>query len=400
MPVTDLDLADPAFVADPYPALAALRATAPMIWHERGDMWLATTHSAVSAVLRDRALGRIWHDREPAGTYAPFNALHRHQMMENEPPTHTRLRRLVAAAFTRGHVERLEPRVESIARGLLDELDGDDGREVDVLAAYAEPLPVAVIAELLGVPADDRSRLRTWSRAIVAMYEYDRTPEVEASALLASVEFSDYVRGLLRDRRSTPGPDLVSDLIALRDGGGALSEDELVASVVLLLNAGHEASVNVFGNGLVALLQHEAGRRYVGTGAVGWDSALEELVRFDSPLQLFERTATRDVEVAGTSIRRGAKVAALLGSANRDAAVFAGADELDVARSPNPHVGFGMGLHFCLGAPLARMELQVSFRALFDRYPCLTLARAPRPPSRFVLRGYDGVEVRLGRPVH
>lgn len=400
MRVADLDLADPAFVADPYPALAALRATAPMIWHERSDMWLATTHSAVSAALRDRALGRIWQDREPADVYAPFNALHRHQMMENEPPTHTRLRRLVAAAFTRGHVERLEPRVESIARGLLDELHSDDDRDVDILSSYAEPLPVAVIAELLGVPATDRSRLRAWSRAIVAMYEYDRTPEVEAAAVVASVEFSDYVRGLLRDRRSTPGPDLVTDLIAVRDSGGTLSEDELVASVVLLLNAGHEASVNVFGNGLVALLKHETERRRVGTGEVGWDSALEELIRYDSPLQLFERTATRDVEVTGTSIRRGTKVAALLGSANRDVAVFAGADELDVARSPNPHVGFGMGLHFCLGAPLARMELQVSFRVLFDRYPRLTLARPPRPPTRFVLKGYDGVEVRLGRPVH
>jgi cytochrome P450 len=398
MPVADLDLADPAFVADPYPALAALRATAPVVWHERSGMWLATTHSAVSAVLRARGLGRIWRDREPADVYAPFNALHRHQMMENEPPTHTRLRRLVAAAFTRNHVERLEPRVESIARSLLDALDGDDDRDVDILGAYAEPLPVAVIAELLGVPAVDRLRLRAWSRAIVAMYEYERTPEVEAAAVLASVEFSDYVRDLLRDRRATPGSDLVTDLIAVRDSGGALSEDELVASVVLLLNAGHEASVNVFGNGLVALLQHEAERRRIGNGAVGWDSALEELIRFDSPLQLFERTATRDVEVAGTSIRQGAKVAALMGSANRDPAVFAGADELDLARSPNPHVGFGLGLHFCLGAPLARMELQVSFRVLLDRYPYLNLARPPGPPTRFVLKGFDAVELRLGRP--
>jgi cytochrome P450 len=397
-PAALVDLTAPEFVVDPYPALATLRRTGPVLWHEPTQMWLAATHAAVSAVLRDRGLGRIWVDREPAEVYAPFNALHRHQMMENEPPTHTRLRRLVASAFTRGHVERLRPSVEAIARELIEAFPAHG--EVDILSSYAEPLPVAVIAELLGVPAADRPLLRDWSQAIVRMYEYDRTPATEAAAVAASVAFSDYVRELVAFRRDNPGPDLITDLIAARDEGTALSQDELVASVVLLLNAGHEASVNVFGNGVVALLRHEGERMRVASGEVGWETALEELIRYDAPLQLFERTATRDVVVAGVDVRAGQKVAALMGSANRDGAVFEGKDALDVSRDPNPHVGFGMGLHFCLGAPLARMELQISLRALFDRYPGVNLARAPDPPRKFVLRGYDRVDVVLGTGVN
>jgi cytochrome P450 len=395
--VADVDLTSPNFIADPYPALAALRRAGPVLWHEPTQMWLATTHSAVSALLRDRRLGRIWVDREPADVFAPFNALHRHQMMENEPPIHTRLRRLVASAFTRGHVERLRPRVEAIARELLEAFPASD--EVDILSSYAEPMPVAVIAELLGVPAVDRSLLRDWSQAIVRMYEYDRTIDMESAAVAASVEFSDYVRELVAFRRGHPGPDLITDLIAARDEGTALSQEELVASVVLLLNAGHEASVNVFGNGIVGLLCHDVECQRLVRGEVGWETALEELIRYDAPLQLFERTATRDVVVAGVDVRAGQKVAALMGSANRDGAVFEGADALDVSRDPNPHVGFGMGLHFCLGAPLARMELQVSLRELFDRYPDVCLARRPAAPRKFVLRGYDRIDVSLGAPV-
>jgi cytochrome P450 len=227
------------------------------------------------------------------------------------------------------------------------------------------------------------------------MYEYDRGRDVGPAAVAASTEFGDYVRDVVHDRRARPGPDLISDLIAVRDRGGSLSEDELVASVVLLLNAGHEASVNAFGNGLVALLGHGDEHRRVVGGQVGWDTTMEELIRYDAPLQLFERTATRDVEIAGTTVRAGQQVAALMGSANRDASVFGDADQLDVSRDPNPHVGFGMGLHFCLGAPLARMELQVSLRVLLDRYPRLALRRCPQPPRRFVLKGYDRVDVQL-----
>jgi cytochrome P450 len=388
-----VDLADPGFVADPYPTLAELRKASPMVWHEPSDRWLATTHDAVTRVLRDRAFGRIWADWDPAGEMEPFNALHRNQMMENEPPEHTRLRRLVAGAFGRGHVERMRTRIDDLVMQMLDDLDSSE--PVDLLSQYAEPLPVYVIADLLGVPRADHVQLRAWSQAIVHMYEHDVDETVRDEALAASVAFADYVRELLVERRASPGDDLVSDLLAERDGSNHLNDDELVASVVLLLNAGHEASVNVFGNGAHALLTHPDQLTRVTSGAVPMATALEELIRYDAPLQLFERTATADVDVLGTEVRSGQKVACLMGSANRDEHVFAEAATLDVGRDPNPHVGFGMGLHFCLGAPLARLELEITFRRLLERWPSLELAApAPRRPT-WVLRGFEAMEVTL-----
>ncbi len=386
-----VDLRHPEFVSDPYPALAELRKAGPLVWHEASDRWLATTHDAVSRVLRDRAFGRIWTDWEPADEMAPFNALHKHQMMENEQPEHTRLRRLVAGAFGRGHVERLRPRIESLVEQMLDRLDGT----VDVLGEYAEPLPVFVIADLLGVPRADHVQLRAWSQAIVHMYEQDVGDDVRREAVDASVAFSEYVRGVVEDRRAHPDADLISDLLTERDGSARLSDDELVASVVLLLNAGHEASVNAFGNGLHALLTHPEQLERITAGRVPMGTALEELIRYDAPLQLFERTATSDVDVGGITVRAGQTVACLMGSANRDETVFARADALDVGRDPNPHVGFGMGLHFCLGAPLARLELEIAFRRLLERWPKITLASpAPRRPT-WVLRGFEKIEVTL-----
>ncbi len=391
MEAVRVDLGDPRFAADPYPALMRLRHQGPMLFDEATRMWLATTHAAVSATLRSRHLGRLWSDREPAQRLAPFNALHRHQMMENEPPVHTRLRRVVASAFGRGHVERVRPRVEAIAAGLLDALPA--GR-ADILAGYAEPLPVAVIAAVLGIPDADRSQLRSWSQAIVAMYEYRRSGAVEPAAITASVEFGSYVRDLLDLRRRHPGEDLLSDLLSV----GELTDDELVATVVLLLNAGHEASVNAFGNAVVTLLRHPTQRARLGSGEVALELALEEMLRYDAPLQLFERTATRDVVVEGQTVRRGDKVAALLGSANRDELVFAAADRFEPARTPNPHLGFGLGIHFCLGAPLARLELQVSLRMLLERFPRIALAADPTPRPTFVLHGYRRIDVDLGEP--
>ncbi len=397
LPDTDLDLAGADFVADPYPALAGLRRLGPLVRHRATGLLLATTHAAVSETLRHRGLGRVWQDREPAETFAPFNALHRHQMMENEPPVHTRLRRLVAAAFARGHVERMRPRVQRIADDLLSRLAPDADGRVDLVAGYAESLPVAVIADLLGVPERDRGLLRDWSQAIVRMYEYDRSPALEAAAVRASAEFAGYVRDLVDRRRRVPGPDLLTDLVHVSDTGQeALSEDELVASAVLLLNAGHEASVNAFGNGLVALLRHPAELARVTAGAVPVEEALEELLRHDAPLQLFERTATADVSLGGAVVAAGTKVAALLGAANRDPAVFPDPDRLDLARTPNPHLGFGLGVHFCLGAPLARMELAVSLDRLLTHHPRLRLAGEPTRRDTFVLRGYAAIPVELG----
>lgn len=384
-----LDPGSPAFLRDPYPVLAALRANGPVLWHEPMGVWLATTHDAVSQVLRNRAFGRLWTDWEPASQMEPFNALHRNQMMENEDQVHRRLRGLVSKAFGRGHVERMRPRIEQLAASMVDDL----GEQFDLLGDYAEPMPVFVIADLLGVPREDHVRLRDWSQAIVHMYEPNVGALTKKAAIEASTAFSDYVRGVVELRRSAPGDDLITDLIEARDEGTRLSDDELVASVVLLLNAGHEASVNVFGNGFHALLQHPDQMARITGGEVSVEVALEELIRFDAPLQLFERTATADVEVAGQLIRSGERIACLMGSANRDAAVFEAADAFDVGRDPNPHVGFGMGLHFCLGAPLARLELQISIQTLLDRYPTLRLLGEPPRRPTWVLRGFERIDV-------
>jgi unspecific monooxygenase len=268
--------------------------------------------------------------------------------------------------------------VRSLAAALLD---GVDPAGFDVIGEYAEPLPVLVIAELIGLSGADVPVLRYWSQAIVRMYEPAPSPEVVEAAVTAADEFADHVREHLERRRTEPADDLTTDLLA-----AGLSDDELVAAVVLLLNAGHEASVNVFGNGLVALLAR-------GLAPAEPAATIEEMLRFDSALQLFERTATATVEIGGVVIEEGQKIAALLGAANRDSSVFADADVFDPARDPNPHLAFGGGVHFCLGAPLARMELAESLAALFAAFPDLHLAGEPRSRGTFVLRGYAEVPV-------
>ena len=389
----EIDFADPAFLEDPYPALNALRERAPVSWHEQAGVWLAAGHAAADGVLRDRKLGRFWVDRAPAEVYEPFNLLHRNQMMENEPPVHTRLRSLVAKAFGRGHVERLRPAVAAEAVALLAAAPAD----FDVLADYAEPLAVAVIAELLGVPAADRPRLRPWSAAIVRMYEVSRTPEDEAAALTACAEFADFLRDLAERRRAEPRDDLVSHLVSVRDGSDRLSGDELVASAILLLNAGHEASVNALGAGVVALLRNPGELARLRADPALIRTAIEEMIRYDPPLHMFVRTAAADVQLAGVTIPAGAQVAALLGAANHDPAVFAAPETFDVGRDPNPHLGFGAGLHFCLGAPLARIELQAGLAALLEHAPGLALAAEPVHRPTFVLRAYTAVQVSRRR---
>jgi cytochrome P450 len=384
-----LDLADPAVVADPYPHLAALRAAAPVAWHSGMGSWLATGHAEAGAVLRDRRLGRVFGPRSPQADWDTFNWLHADSILDSEPPKHTRLRRLVAGAFGRGHVQRLAPRIEELAGGLSAQLP--DG-EFDVIEQYAEPLPVLVIAELLGVPEGDRHLLRPWSQAIVRMYEVDRTPTEEAAARLAAGEFAAYVEELAAERAKAPGDDLLTDLVQARDGSDRLSAHELVATAVLLLNAGHEASVNGFGNGLHSWLTAPDRPEVDAGDPAAVDRLVEEFLRHDSPLHLFERTAKEPTAVAGVDLAPGDKVAALLGAANRDPAVFADPDRFDPTRDPNPHLAFGAGIHFCIGAPLARLELAISLRTLLGRFPRLEVVEAVQRPT-FVLRGFERLVV-------
>jgi cytochrome P450 len=253
-----------------------------------------------------------------------------------------------------------------------------------------------VIAELLGVPESDRPLLRPWSNAIVKMYEYDRTREREEAAERAADEFVTYLRGLAADRRTSPGEDLVSHLVQVRDSeGDRLTEDELVTTCILLLNAGHEATVNVTGNGTLALLRNPDQLARLRADRSLLPAAIEELMRFDSPLQLFERTATEDVEIGGITVPAGQKIAALLGAANHDPAAFDAPETLDVGRTDNPHISFGAGIHFCIGAPLARVELQASFGALLDRTSSLELGGEPVRRPEFVIRGLAELPVVL-----
>ncbi len=398
MSASAFDLTDPATIADPYPAFARMRAHGRPVWDDGLGMWLAFRHSDANAVLRDRQLGRIYSPREPLDVWDTFNWLHEDALLENEPPKHTRLKSLVAKAFARGNIEGRRGRIRELCHTLLDtcEEKARDTGEFDLIADYAEPLPVLVIADLLGVPECDVEPLRPWSQDIVRMYEYDRTPEDEARARRSCDEFSAYISELARARRRTPSDDLVTHLAEVEAAGEKLTERELVATCVLLLNAGHEATVNGFGNGIVELMARP--EQWDIVVEQPWDvtaSAVEEMLRYDTPAQLFERTATRDVELNGVTIAAGQKIAALLGSANRDPEVFADADFFDVRREPNPHLAFGAGIHFCLGAPLARLEMQQSLPMLAERFPTLHASGPATSRGTFVLRGWSRVPAKI-----
>jgi cytochrome P450 len=391
-----LDFADKDFLVDPYPALAGARAVGKPFWHEPTGMFLAARHADANAVLRNKSLGRIFTPKTPETDWHDFNYLHSDSILDSEPPKHTRLKSLVSKAFNPRSITALTPDIERLTAELLDACAEKLERNgtFDVLADFAEPLPVKVIAHMLGFPDADEHLLRPWSQAIVKMYEVNPTEAHKAEARTASTEFADYVHGLMELRKAHPGTDLISSLAAAEKDGERLSVEELIATCVLLLNAGHEASVNGFGNGIVAALRRPAAIQPLRDDPRAVSrTALEEFLRFDSPLQLFERTATADTEINGVAIRQGQKIAALLGAANRDADVFDDADTMDLTREANQHIAFGAGIHFCIGAPLARLEMAISLPALIERFPALELAGEPVRRPTFVLRGYDTVHV-------
>ena len=393
-----IDFNDPHFVADPYPALKGLREASGPVWHDGMQIYLAARHSDANDVFRNKSLGRIFREKTPDFEWEIFNWLHADSILDSEPPKHTRLRSLVAKAFNRQKIEGMRPAVERITIQLLDAIDlkVKAGKSFDLITDYAEPLPVKIIADLLGFPESEEHLLRPWSQAIVKMYEVNPTVQYQTQAKLAASEFAQYVRDLAESRKKNPGQDLISDLASVEENGEKLNMQELVATCVLLLNAGHEASVNAFGNGMVAALQRpdqvkllrESPREITNT-------AIEEFMRFDAPLHLFERTATADTEIGGVAIKEGEKIAALIGSANRDETVFSGPETMDLTRDPNPHIGFGAGIHFCLGAPLARLEMSVSLPALWQKYPTMQLASEPIRRPTFVLRGYESVAISV-----
>ncbi len=388
---------DPAFVQDPYPSYRAIREACPLfLWEDYGHLCAADA-ATVDALFRDRRFGREAPEslagRPPPPEHTkPFHDLDALSMLEREPPAHTRLRRLVGRAFVSRAVERLRPRVEVLADALLDALP-DEGA-VDLLPAYAEPIPVAIIAELLGVPGADAPHLLDWSHRMVAMYRPGRGRAEEDAAVAATLAFSAYLRRHLAERRARPRDDLLT-LLATAPAG-EISEDEAVANAVLLLNAGHEATVHAIGNAVVAVLGSGLDPAAVFSTPARTAATVEEALRFDPPLHLFTRTCLEPARVAGADFAPGDRVGLLIGAANRDPARWPAPDRFDPFRAPAPHVAFGGGLHFCLGAPLARLELEVALPRLFARRPRLRLAGEPRFADRYHFRGLDALRVIAG----
>ncbi len=403
MMVLTFDPTDPDFIDDPYPILNRWREETPVFRTEGQSLWFVTRHADVHALLRDRRLGRAHEhvfSRADVGLaprnpdYGPFWAMERHSLLELEPPDHTRLRSLVSRAFTPRRVAELRPAIERTAHLLLDRLV-PDGR-FDFLHDFAEPFSVRVISELLGAPLEDWRRLLGWSHAIVRMYELNTTAEQAAAAVRAAEEFMPYMRDLAAQRRVRPTGDLISALVQVHSEDGSLTEDELVSTCILLLNAGHEATVNTLGNGVNALLAERAQWDRLLRGEVPTKHAVEELIRFDGPLQLFERWVLEEVEVGGRQVEVGEKLGFLFGSANRDPRQYPEPNVFDVARNDATHVGFGGGTHYCLGAPLARLEVEVALSALIERCPelVITVARPPRNPT-FVQRAFRELPVAV-----
>lgn len=389
-----LDPRETQFFNDPYPFYHRLRDAVPIFKWEDYGYWCFARHDDVSALLRDRRFGRqILHvmSREGLGWaetprhLKPFYDFEQHSLLETEPPVHTRLRGLVNRAFLSRTVERLRPRIARLAHELIDGFAA--ARETDLLAQFATPIPIFIIAELLGVPNEAGPRLLAWSHDMVAMYQARRDAEVERKAVEATLAFSDFMRGHVKERRSAPGDDLLSHLIAAEAQGKSLSEDELITTAILLLNAGHEATVHAIGNGVKTLLEVGQAEFPLGEGHI------EELLRFDAPLHLFTRYALEDVDYDGLKLRKGETVGLLLGAANRDPARFAEPDIFDPKRSPNSHVSFGAGIHFCVGAPLARLELNVALPILFERLPGLRLARKPHYRDAYHFHGLEDLLV-------
>jgi cytochrome P450 len=377
---------DPEFVQNPYPFYAKARAAGDRVHWSDYAMTMATSYAAVNALLRDRRFGREPIEPLPIPDHLkPFYAVEAHSMLELEPPRHTRLRALVLRAFTSRRINALAPEIRALATDLAQGMPRDAH---DLLDSYCRPIPVIVIARLLGVPEEMAPDLLKWSNAMVMMYQAGRTRTQEDQAVQATEAFVAFMRGYVDQRRATPKDDLISHLIAAEEDGEKLTTDELITTCILLLNAGHEATVHTLGNGVKLCLE---------TGArPGADPApmIEEILRFDPPLHMFTRTAYEDVTLYGHDFKRGDEVGLLLASANRDAAAYPDPERFDPTRPTKPaNTAFGAGLHFCIGAPLARLELQIALPILFETHPGLTLTGSPRYGDIYHFHGLDRLMV-------
>lgn len=386
---------DPEFVADPYPMYHRLRAEDP-VHHSPLGFWVLTRYPDVLAMLRDPRL-----IKEPIAAFVaarfgvavpPGLGL---SMLDRDPPDHTRLRGLVSKAFTPRALERLRPEIQQIVEGLLD--DARDRGSMDLIEEFAYPLPVRVICEMLGVPVKDHERFKAWGLDIARGLDAIMLPPdspVGQRSVSGRRALAEYFRELIAERRAAPRDDMLSALIAAEEAGDKLNEEELLATCILLLVAGHETTVNLIGNGTLALLRHPAELQKVRDNPDLIGSAVEELLRFDGPVQRTARIPSEDITIGGQTIGKGEMVMPFLGAADRDPTQFPDPDRLDITRSDNRHIAFGMGIHFCLGAPLARMEGQIAINTLLARLPRLTLATdQPRFRQSLTLRGLEALPV-------
>ena len=374
MDAPSIDLTSPDFLADPYPTLARLREhRVPVYLHlegPTGGMWLVTRYEDVAAVLRESQISKDMSRLVPAPQPMPLDST----MLFKDPPNHSRLRGLANQAFTPKRVKDLEWRIEEIANDLIDRVEADGG--MDLIADYAMPLPIIVIAEMLGVPADDRDIFRAWSNDLITGTDMVRgTDERRRKQGEAIVALMGYFGRLIAERRGSPREDIISAMIEAHDEGGRMTEEELLGTCILLLIAGHETTVNLFGNGLLSLLRNPDQLALLKERPELLPSAVEEMLRFESPVQRGTfRVAIGNIEIGGMTLGPGEQISAGLAAANRDPDQFPDADRFDITRSPNRHLAFGLGIHFCLGSALARTEARIGFGRLLERLPNLCLA--------------------------
>lgn len=379
---------DPAFVQNPYPFYDRLRAAGPVVMWEDYGLPVSASAATIGLILRDRRLGRapppeFAPDIPPH--LAPFYDIEAHSMLELDPPRHTKLRAQVLRAFTSRRIAGLAPEIAALTDALIDALPGGP---VDLLPAFAQKLPVIVIARLLGVPEDRAPDLLAWSNAMVGMYQARRDRAAEEAACAAATAFSAFLRGLIADRSRAPADDLLSHLIAAGEG---LTPEEMISTCILLLNAGHEATVHTLGNGIKALLEARTPPAALAPERI--EATAEEILRFDPPLHLFTRWVQEDMEIAGHPFARGGRIGCLLAGGNRDPQGWDRPDRFDPARPAKPHLSFGAGVHFCLGAPLARLEMQIALPILFARLPGLRLAGKPRYANLYHFHGLEALRV-------
>ncbi len=399
-----IDSTHPEFYNDPYSTYERIRAVVPAFYWEEHRVWCFMNAADVGAILRDRRFGRellplpgeeAQPPRPVPGHLAAFHAVNRDSMLEREPPVHTRLRTLVNRAFVARNIERLRPRITALAHGLIDRMKPD--HRAELITAYATPIPVVVIAELLGVPTEMSSQLVEWSHRMVGVFQLGRTRAMEDLAETATREFSGFLRRYFAERRLRPADDLISHLLAVEATGERLSEDEMIATCILLLNAGHEGTVHSIGNAVKTILEQGTDVRAAFSGEAATEATVEECLRYDPPLHMFNRFAQEDVEVAGVRLGRGAEIALLYGAANRDPSRYARAGVFDPARpvqgAASAHASFGGGIHFCLGAPLARLELQIALPILFERLPGIFLKGRPTYRDTYHFHGLASLDV-------